>query len=528
MKVSERPCRLDVTQRLQRIIFIEIKPDLSSLSGAERLALKHCIAAAKLMTDIYLRQVSPELPQRRAELYDPSNDQYEATRKYFDVNGGPWDVFHNDEPFLPQFGPKAKGISLYPEDLSIAEWRRYLEQHPDKSEQLQSNYTVINRVGQDLIPVPYSETYGEFLLPAAKELKAAADLLPEGTLKRYLVLQADAFLTDRYFDSNVAWVETNGIPFELTIGPHEVYEDRFLGLKGTFESIVGLRDEILTKQIHHLSAMTPEIDARLADQFGYRRKGSSNSALVIQDVYRGGEAAFGRQFIAYNLPNDRAIQEQKGSKKVFSRTLMKAKFLHLLTPIAQTIFGPGYLQHHRFEAWFLSIVGHELAHGIGPGAVRSNPTLRLPLVFRELYSPLEEAKAGALGFSLLKYFIDKGVIRSEDILGCLTTQLSQFVNEWRSSYTGAHSVAALIQYNWLVAQRSLRFERASGRMEIDPEAVIPAMEELSRDLISIQYAGSYENAKAFVDLWGRGSEDTETMIERLSHLPYEVFPVYRV
>ncbi|NIU00207.1 MAG: hypothetical protein GWN01_04475, partial [Nitrosopumilaceae archaeon] len=47
-------------------------------------------------------------------------------------------------------------------------------------------------------------------------MEKAASYLPEGNLKKFLKLRAEAFLSNDYFESDMAWVDTDGNPFEVT------------------------------------------------------------------------------------------------------------------------------------------------------------------------------------------------------------------------------------------------------------------------------------------------------------------------
>jgi hypothetical protein len=85
-------------------------------------------------------------------------------------------------------------------------------------------FTVIRRAGNSFTIVPYNLEYQGELAQAAALLREAAALATEPTLKAFLTKRADAFLSNDYYDSDVAWMELKGA-IEPTIGPYEVYED---------------------------------------------------------------------------------------------------------------------------------------------------------------------------------------------------------------------------------------------------------------------------------------------------------------
>ncbi len=84
--------------------------------------------------------------------------------------------------------------------------------------------------------------YKEWLEPAGKLLKEAAALTENKTLKKFLTTRADAFRSNDYYASDIAWMELNA-PIDLTIGPYETYMDELFGYKAAFEVFVTLRDD---------------------------------------------------------------------------------------------------------------------------------------------------------------------------------------------------------------------------------------------------------------------------------------------
>ncbi|XP_020682094.1 nudix hydrolase 3-like, partial [Dendrobium catenatum] len=67
-------------------------------------------------------------------------------------------------------------------------------------------------------------------------------------LKKLLKTKADAFLSNDYYESDVAWMELDS-KLDVTIGPYETYEDGIFGYKATFEAFIGIRDDVATSQV---------------------------------------------------------------------------------------------------------------------------------------------------------------------------------------------------------------------------------------------------------------------------------------
>ena len=520
---------MHVSDLLNKIAFFEVSPDLASLSAAERQALSHCVRAADLVTEVYLRQVSSDNPMFREQLAARTDSEARDLLTYFELNGGPWDQFNANRPFLSNAGPKVEGGSFYPSDLNAGEWEQWLVRHPEDRSRFENPLTVIRRSGDRLVALPYNDVYRDFLEQIAKELRSAASLLPSDKLSRSLLLRADALLSNDYWDSDVAWVDTDGYPFEVTLGPYESYTDDRFGIKAAFEALLALPDRETSEYLRELSSRVPAFDRILADRFDYRPKGSSISLEVVHELYRGGEASAGRCFTAFNLPNDRSFQEVKGSKNVLSRTMMEAKFTMIGAFIAERLLKNDDLDKYVFNNRMLFVLTHELAHGIGPGVVKHNGReININILLRDLYSPIEEVRANVLGAALLQYLVTEDLLESNDLLKCVVTEVVGFIQDLRLGYAETHSISSMVQYNWLKAMGALKYDRSSKVIDIDGERALVAMTELGDECIRIQLGGSYERAKAFVERWRAVPQEIVDISDALADLPYEVRPIYHL
>ena len=67
-----------------------------------------------------------------------------------------------------------------------------------------------------------------------------------------LAARADAFLSNDYYASDVAWMELDA-PVEPTIGPYEVYEDEWFNFKAAFEAFITVRDDAESAKLQTFS-----------------------------------------------------------------------------------------------------------------------------------------------------------------------------------------------------------------------------------------------------------------------------------
>src|SRR5262249_23890344 len=222
----------------------DLGADVSKLSPAERRVLAKLVEASKIVDGIFLRQV---WAGNDAMLIDLSRDQSPAGRArlhYFLINKGPWSRVDRNQPFVAGAGAKPLGANFYPADATrgdIERWTRSLAE----AERARANgfFTVVRRAANGSFTlVPYNLEYQGELAGAASFLRDAAALTLEPALKAFLGKRADAFLSNEYYDSDVAWMELKGA-VEPTIGPYEVYEDELFNYKAAFESYVTVQDE---------------------------------------------------------------------------------------------------------------------------------------------------------------------------------------------------------------------------------------------------------------------------------------------
>src|SRR5581483_6301146 len=272
-------------------------------------------------------------------------------------------------------------------------------------------FTTIRR-GTDgkLVIVPYSVEYQPELAEAAARLREAAALTKQPTLKAYLEKRAAAFLSNDYYNSDLAWMELDA-SIEPTIGPYEVYEDEWFNYKAAFEAFITLRDDAETKKLERFSAELQDIENNLPIDPKLRnpKLGALAPIRVVNVVFSSGDANRGVQTAAFNLPNDERVVAEKGSKRVMLKNTQDAKFQKVLLPIAKVALAGKDQGDVAFDAFFTHILMHELMHGLGPHNISVGgraTTVRQEL--KDLYSTVEEAKADVSGLFALQFLVDRG------------------------------------------------------------------------------------------------------------------------
>ena len=372
--------------------------EISHLSDGDQEALRHLVAAAEAIDEIFVIQAwagNPEFASKVGALEGPNAS---AARDYYRIMVGPWDRLDHHRPFLGD-RPHPPGAGYYPEDLTEAEFSAWLEAHPEDREAFTSLHTLIRRDGADLIAVPYHEAFAVSLERAATAMRAAAAATDNESLKRFLELRADAFFTDDYYESDMAWMDLDST-IEVVIGPYETYEDSLFGYKAAFETFLCVAQPEDSARLEIFKSELPFLEANLPipDEHKNLDRGAESPIRVVDELLATGDTRSGVQTIAFNLPNDERVREAKGSKKVLLKNVMQAKYEGILVPIAHAVMPADEVDRISFEAFFQFTLPHELSHGIGPGQITvDGRATEVRLELKELYSAFEEAKADVLG-----------------------------------------------------------------------------------------------------------------------------------
>ncbi len=332
-------------------------------------------------------------------------------------------------------------------------------------------------------------------------LREAAALTTNATLKNFLSKRADAFGSDDYYDSDVAWMELDS-PIDVTIGPYETYEDELFSYKAAFEAYVTLRDDAETAKLAKFSGHLQELENNLPIDPRYRnpKLGAASPIRVVNEVFGSGEGNSGVQTAAFNLPNDERVVKEKGSKRVMLKNVQDAKFNKTLIPISRVVLDPAEQSALAFESFFTHILCHELMHGLGPHNITVNgqeTTVRKQL--KELYSAIEEAKADMTGLWALQYMIDRGIIEKSMERTLYTTYLASMFRSVRFGITEAHGRGVAMQFNYLTDEGAIKFNEAKGTFSIDHAKIKEAVTKLTRELLTLEAEGSYDKAKAILD-----------------------------
>lgn len=522
-----------------RFVPTEMKVELSKLSAGDRKALARLVEAARVIDDIFLTQYWAGNHDLYKKLQADRSPLGWARLHYFWINKGPWSELDEFKAFVPGVpAKKLPGANFYPEDMTKEEFEAWVKALPaDQNKQAIGFFTVVQRDPETKKPTlwPYNDAYGSDLDRAAMLLREAAELTDNATLKKFLTTRAAAFLSNGYYESDLAWMDLDA-SIDLTIGPYETYNDELFGYKASFEAFVNLRDDVETEKVQSFSARMQEIENNLPieDKYKNPRLGALAPIRVVNEVFGAGDGNHGIQTAAYNLPNDEKVTTEKGTKRVMLKNVQEAKFGKILVPIAQRLLVPEAQKDVNFESFFTHILAHEMTHGIGPQQIKVGgraTTARQEL--KELFGAIEEAKADVTGLFMLQHLMDKqmkgkrtaGGQTSGEERQLYTTYLASAFRSLRFGSSDAHGKGMAVQFNYIFDKGGF-VARPDGRYEVDFHKIKDAVRDLDHELLTLEATGDYAGAKKMLTEMGVIRQQTKKVLDKLADLPTDIEPVF--
>lgn len=477
----------DVAQRLSIFAPVTLTADISHLSEKEKQMLPLLFDAAAIMDEIFWQQTIGNKDAFLARIKD------ETARKFAMINYGPWDRLNGNKPFLAGIGEKPLGANFYPADMTKEEFDTL--QNPDKT----SLYTFIRRNEDGTLRVVwYHQAFESKIKKAAELIKQAAVLAEDAGLKKYLELRAEALLTDKYQESDFAWMDMKTSNIDFVVGPIENYEDALFGYKAAQEAFILIKDVEWSDRLTRFAALLPELQKGLPVDQKYKNEvpGSDADLNAYEVIYYAGDCNSGSKTIAINLPNDEEVQLKKGSRKLQLKNAMKAKFDKILVPIADVLIDPSQRSYIKFDAFFANTMFHEVAHGLGiKNTLDGKGTVREAL--KEQYSAIEEAKADILGLYMVTKLYEMGELTEGVVMDNYVTFMAGIFRSVRFGAASAHGKANMLTFNYF-SENGAFTHQEDGTYLVNFDKMKLAVEGLGGMILTLQGDGNYDKVKELI------------------------------
>ena len=503
---------ITMQDKINQYAQVKLTTDTTHLTDNEKKLVVHLIKAVQYMDPAFWEQTYGDKDELMSRIKDS------LTKKYVEINYGPWDRLDDNKPFVKGVGRKPAGANFYPKDMTKAEFEK--AELPDKT----SQYTILRRrKSGELYTIPYHIAFRQYLKPASKELLKAAKFADNKMFKQYLQLRAKALLDDNFRPSDMQWMDMKDNHIDIVIGPIENYEDQLYNYKTGYEGNVLIKDMEWSKKLARFIQFLPELQKNLPveDQYKQEKPGTRSDLNAYDVVYYAGEANTGGKTIAINLPNDEAVQLKKGTRRLQLKNVMKAKFDKILVPIADIIITPEQRKHIKFDAFFANTMFHEVAHGLGiKNTINGKGMARTAL--KEHYSAIEEGKADILGLYMVDQLHKKGELDG-DMKDYMTTFMASIFRSIRFGAADAHGVANMIRFNYFKDKGAFT-RNPDGTYKVNYDKMYDAMKSLSGLLLKLQGDGDYEGVSKLIKEKGVVPAQLKQDLQKLNeaHIPVDI------
>ncbi len=526
---KEPAMKSEMQKRVEEFAPIEIAIGMAHLSDKEKQIVDLLVKAGQHADEIFWIQTAADAIAVRDELKARADAASKDTFAYVMIHYGPYDRVHG-ERFVGQ-GPAKRpdGGTFYPADMTKEEFESYLKANPKEEGELTGLYSVIRRDGNKFKAVPYHEEYKTHVTEIANYLRQASDLAENESLKNYLAARAKAIETDDYYESDVLWMKLKDNNIDVVIGPIENYEDGLFNYKTAYETAVMVKDPEGTRELQVFQSHLDALEQNLPSKREFHRKsaGKGNVLEVVNIAYFGGDFQAGIKTIAASLPNDPKVHDEYGGKKQMYKNIMEAKFQTILVPLGQRLLAPEDHPYIDQKAFTTFVTMHEVSHTLGRGYVFGNDKLEVRKALKELHSPLEEAKADVVGMYNMEYFKRQGMYDDEMLKKFEVTYLAGLFRSIRFGAEEAHGQANIAQMAFLSEQGALG-RNEKGQWVVHHDKFHAGIAALAKTILELQAEGNYDGAKAFLEKYGRLTEEIKSDLAKLSDIPRDLNTTYAV
>ncbi len=498
----------EMEKKVEQYASFKLTTDLSVLTEKEKQMLPLLFEAAKIMNDIYQTEVLYKYHKEKI------SDADEATKKFYEINYGPWGRLDGNISFIDGIGEKPAGSGFYPQDMTKEEFDAFGDENKT------SLYTIISKgENGELLSTWYHEAFKEETEKAVELIKQAAELAEDAGLKKYLELRAEALLTDDYRASDVAWLEMKDNTIDFVVGPIENYEDALYGYKAAHESFILIKDKEWSKKLEKYTSLLPKLQTLLPCEQAYKNEtpGASGNQLNAYDaLYYAGDCNAGSKTIAINLPNDEWVRKEVGSRKLQLKNSMRAKFEKILLPIADVMIDESQRKHLSFDAFFANTMFHEVGHGLGLSYTIADKNVTVREALKDCYTSIEEGKADILGLFVVDQLFEMGELGDVDLMDYYVTFFTSIFRSSRFGVASSHGKANMMRFYYFEENGAFEKNAETGLYKVNFEKMRECVKSLGEKILIIQGDADYEAAKAWIEKDGKVKEGFQKDLDKIN------------
>lgn len=321
-------------------------------------------------------------------------------------------------------------------------------------------------------------------------------------------------------DYNIAWVADTASTIDVTNGFIEVYNDA-IGKKGSFESVVSLKDLEATKRIQAIASQAQwfEDHSPLIPEHKKKQvKGITAKAITV--IMESGDAAPSTP-IGINLPNADWIRKEHGSKSVSLSNIVHSYNVVSSQGGLLDEFAYGDEVKERIQKYgaLASDLHTDMHECIGHASGQINPGIETPdKTLKNYASALEEARADlvALYYIMDPKLIEIGVMPNLEvgkaeydnyIMNGLITQLTRLKpgDNLEEAHMRNRQLNAMWAYQMGKKDNVIELLKVNGKTYTrinDYDKLRNLFGQLLREIQRVKSEGDYQGGKNLIETYG--------------------------
>jgi hypothetical protein len=439
---------------------------------------------------------------------------------------GPWG--NDGKYFIPGVPTTRPTADFYPPGATkdaVETWLATLS--ASERERALNPFTAIRPgLGGRFIIEPYSHYYASELQLAAGDLRAAAALTHEPTLKHYLVTRARALLDDNYYASDVAFIGLRG-PIDVVLGPYEVDDDGWFGVKTAFQASIALINKAATEHVAQIASHLQELEDHLplAAELRGRQLATAAPVVILEAIYHGGLAGAGHALAGYGLPNDIRVLNAAGARTGAYSNILKLRYERTFLPIATAALAAKDRAALRFEDIRDEILMVRLFDSLGPQLVTDT---KQPImdVLRENWGVALQVRSMLLSLWGHRYLIEHGYLDARDAAPLYAAFLVPALARLRGGLNSPSSQGSTYVLNRLIDAGAIHPD-PDGRLTIDAERADATVVEAANEFISAMAKGDINTVHALLHRHVMIHPGLQPVLQRMGASPPLDRPIYR-
>ena len=504
---------------------VAIEVDVTRLPASEQAALVRILRASRQLDAIYMQQV---WAGTRALINERRGAEGTAAQAELDALSffkGPWG--RSGTPFIDGVPLKQPIGDYYPSGTTKGEidlWLGTLSEANRK--RALDSFTAIERGRNGSFEaVPYGLHYKAGLTEAAAELREAATLTHEATLKKYLNLRAQALLDDDYYASDVAFVGLKG-PLDVVLGPYEVDDDAWFGVKTAYQASIGIVNERATYRARAVAKHLQELEDHLplAPNLRGRKLGAAAPIVVLDAIYHGGFAGAGGAQAGYGLPNDLRVLNAVGARTGTYSNILELRYDSTFRPVAESVLTTDERSALRFADVRDEIMFVRLFDSLGPQYV-TGTNQSIAEALQENAAVAAQIRSMLLSLWGHRYLIERGYLNRRESSTLYGAFLVAALPRVRGGLESTPSQGSTYVLNHLIEAGALSMA-ADGRITINRAAADDDIARAATEFISFMAKGDTAAIRALLQRYVVVTPVIRGALARLGPAPPLQRPVY--